>query len=461
MRLADILPDSTFRLALKVSSLTLLVTLCVSAVIYNAVSQAMLYELRAQAEEEISLLSDILKDDGSKGLVEALGGLSTTYTPVGHIVGVFNSDNEPVAGNVSVAPDFVGWRKTALTLIQPFTKSVESQHYHTKVIKLDGHVLIVGRSDLLIGRVQQSLIIWLFLGTLVITLSTLLLGAVSSATSARKIRHMDDVLKRVADGESDVRVNLSNVSRPDQLDKLGQKINLHLDTLSELMTGIKSTASAVAHDLKTPLAHTQFSLYEAMELCEKGDDPTEVIENAINAVEAINTTFDTILRISRINAHLDRSHFQWIDIWSVIEKITELYEPVYNEIDNRIILEHSCDSGTLQKVFGDAGMLEQLLVNLLKNIQVHCPPGTEVTIRTALDAKGLNLIVQDNGPGIPEQEIENVLKPFHRVDKARTESGNGLGLTLIAAIARHHKASLVLENCHPGLQVLIHFPSEP
>lgn len=459
MRLVDIVPGSAFRLALKVSSVTMLVTLLVSMLIYNAVTQAMIYELRAQSEEEISLLEDILKDDGSSGLVKALGGLSKTYIPAGHIVGVFNTDDKPVAGNVSVAPDFVGWKKTALTLIQPVSDG-ENHQYHSKVIHLEGYTLIVGRSDKLIASVQQSLIIWLSVGAIVITLSSLLLGALASISSARKIRHMDSVLKRVADGESNARVELPIVNHPEELDKLGQKINLHLDNLSELMTGIKSTASAVAHDLKTPLAHTQFGLYEALEQCEKGEDPTKVIENAVSGIESINTTFDTILRISRINAQLDRSHFQWIDIWPVIDKITELYEPVYGEIDNRIVLKRPDDKNIEQKVFGDAGMLQQLLVNLLKNIQVHCPNGTEVTISTEQKASGFNLIVQDDGPGIPDSEVENVLKPFHRVDKARTESGNGLGLTLIAAIARHHKAPLSIENSHPGLRVTIHFPSE-
>lgn len=460
MRLVDIIPGSAFRLSLKISSLTLLVMSLICVFIYNAVTQAMIYELRTQAEEEISLLGDILKEDGSKGMTEALAGLSNTFIPKEHIVGVFNADGKAIAGNVSIAPDFVGWKKTVLTLISPSLDEEQNQ-YHSKVIHLKGYTLIVGRSDTLIVAVQRSLIVWLLIAALVISLSTLILGAISSASSARKIRHMDNVLKKVADGESNVRVQRSPTARPDQLDQLGEKINLNLDTLSELITGIKSTASAVAHDLKTPLAHTLFSLYEAQEQSEKGECPTPVIKKAINDVEAINTTFDTILRISRINAHLDRSHFQWVDIWSVIDKITELYEPVYGEIDNQIIVTKPDDGVKPQKVYGDAGMLEQLLVNLLKNIQAHCPDGTKVMITTVLDDTGLDMIVQDDGPGVSEQSIDNILKPFYRVDKARTESGNGLGLTLIAAIARYHKASLSLENSHPGLRVIIHFPLQP
>lgn len=456
MRLTDITPGPAFRLALKVSSFSLLVSTLLCALIYNVVTQAMLYELKSQSKEEVLLLSDILKASGSEGLIEALGGLSRTHVPIGHIVGVFNALGEPLAGNLSVAPDFVGWKKTSVTLIKPRVYGHQHQ-YHAKVVRLSGHTLIVGRSDKLITAVQFKLTYSLLIASLIIALVTLLLGFTSSVASARKIRHMDDVLKRVSEGENRVRIKLKDATHPDQFDNLGQRINQHVDTLDELITGIKSTASAVAHDLKTPLAHTQFSLFEALELCQNGQDPTLLIENTITEVEQINTTFDTILRISRINTQLDRSHFQYFELWSVIEKVTELFAPVFDEKGHQISLQKESDSNRL---LGDAGMLEQLLVNLLKNILVHCADGTHVIIRLATHSEGLTLTVQDDGAGIPEQEIDNVLKPFYRADKATEEPGNGLGLTLVAAIAHHHKASLTLHDCSPGLRVNVQFPAQ-
>ncbi len=458
VRLADIIPGSSFKLSLKITSLIMLVISLTAFVIYNAVTQALLYELSSQSEEEIALLGDILKKDGSQELVKVLNGLNNTYVPKERIVGLFNHLDQPIAGNISVAPDFVGWKKTVLSItgIHP---DKESQHqYHTRIIELDGYTLVVARSDTLIAAVQKKLLMWLIIGAIVISLTSLTLGVLSSADSARKIKHMDRVLKQVADGSTEARVEISQQPHPDQLDQLGVKINYHLSKLSELITGIKSTASAVAHDLKTPLSHIQISLFDALEQSEKGQNPAPTIEAAIDEVKAINTTFDTILRISRINAQLDKSHFQWFDLKLTVEKISELFEPVYADIGNQITLSLEAKPPASTQMFGDASMIEQLLVNLLRNIQVHCPQGTLVTINLNPKAGSLTLEVQDNGPGIPQDEIDKVLKPFHRVDKARTESGNGLGLTLISAIAHHHSAKVSLHNRSPGLSVSIDFP---
>jgi signal transduction histidine kinase len=67
------------------------------------------------------------------------------------------------------------------------------------------------------------------------------------------------------------------------------------------------------------------------------------------------------------------------------------------------------------------------------------------------------LIVEDDGSGIPANELETFLKPFERLDVARTKPGNGLGLALVAAIAKQHEADLKLENASPGLRVIVSF----
>lgn len=454
MHLTNILPGSAFKLSLKVVGVYLFTISLASYAIYNAVTQALLYELSSQSEEEITLFTEILKKEGPEELVKVLGGLSHIYVPKERIVGLFNHLNTPIAGNVSVAPDFVGWGKSKVKLTHPITYNAL---YHTRVKHIEGYTLVVGRSNQLIGSVQEKLSYWLSLSSIFITLITLFLGIISSSQSARKIQHMDDVLQKVAEGDIDTRILFAQQNHPDQLGQLGGKINAHLDQLSELIIGIKSTASAIAHDLKTPLSHIQISLYDALDQNEKGQNSTQALEGAIEEVKSINTTFDTILRISRINAQLNKTHFQWFNIQATIEKITELFEPVYSDINNHISLNYDVPN-TETIIFADVSMIEQLIVNLLINIQVHCPNNTEVIIGLIVSENHIVLSVQDNGPGVPEPEIENITKPFHRIDSARTESGNGLGLTLISAIARHHSADLQLKNCHPGLKVSINFP---
>lgn len=454
MRLADVLPDSAFRLSLKVVVIFAAVLSLASILLYKVVTNALEHELKIQAQEELVLFSDILQDQGSAGLVNAMNGLASVYVPAEHVIGLFSEDNKRLAGNISLAPEFVGWRKTSIELIQA-VKSEEKGKYHAISKKINGYTLVVGRSDRIVRVTQKQLVIWLLVSTLFISITTLLLGYATSRQSAKKLTRMDKVLEQVANGETESRITLNHQS--DLIDSLGKKINHHLDRLSELITGIKTTSSAIAHDLKTPLAHTQISLYQALETCDKGENPSPAIESALTEIGQLNSTFDTILRISRINTQTDRSHFQPTDLWLVIDKIIEFYEPVVTEAGNTLSLEPDKAERQPLIVNIDSGMIEQLLVNLLKNIQVHCPTGTHITISANKFGQSVQLSVSDNGPGIPEAELETITKPFHRLDRARTKAGNGLGLALASAIVRQHNGRLTLSNLHPGLEVKIEF----
>ncbi|MCV0428117.1 MAG: sensor histidine kinase, partial [Roseibium sp.] len=88
----------------------------------------------------------------------------------------------------------------------------------------------------------------------------------------------------------------------------------------------------------------------------------------------------------------------------------------------------------------------------------HCPPGTSIVVNCHQENPDIVLSVADNGPGIPEDDQERVLKPFERLDSARTKPGSGLGLAMVAAISEHHGATVTLQSAGPGLRVVMRFP---
>jgi signal transduction histidine kinase len=106
---------------------------------------------------------------------------------------------------------------------------------------------------------------------------------------------------------------------------------------------------------------------------------------------------------------------------------------------------------------GDPELLTQMVVNLVDNAIRHTPPGAKISVHARADRGRLELAVSDNGPGIPEKERKNVLRPFYRLEASRTTGGNGLGLSLVAAIAQRHAAKLTLTDNDPGLRVSILF----
>src|SRR5262249_41028775 len=128
------------------------------------------------------------------------------------------------------------------------------------------------------------------------------------------------------------------------------------------------------------------------------------------------------------------------------------YEPVAEEkgFSLSLITQHGVE------IRGDRHLLSQALVNLLDNALKYAGAG-EIQIRVFCRDGRAILEVADRGPGIPEADRATVFDRFVRLERSRTTPGNGLGLSLVRAIARRHDATVVLEDNHPGLLVRVEF----
>ena len=109
-------------------------------------------------------------------------------------------------------------------------------------------------------------------------------------------------------------------------------------------------------------------------------------------------------------------------------------------------------------VQGDGNLLTQMLANLVENALCHTPAGTGVCVSVAAAAGAPRLTVADTGPGIPAAERDKVFRRFYRLERSRTTAGSGLGLTLVAAVADLHGATVTLADNVPGLCVTVAFP---
>jgi len=112
-------------------------------------------------------------------------------------------------------------------------------------------------------------------------------------------------------------------------------------------------------------------------------------------------------------------------------------------------------------VHGDRALLTQLFANLIENAIQHSPDGAAIAVSAMAGGEALEIAVADNGPGIPEPFREKVFQRFFRLEESRTSDGNGLGLSLVAAIAALHEVPVLLEDNHPGLVVRLRFAASP
>ena len=451
VRPADIRSGLAFKSSLRAACAFIVMIVVAGVLLVLAVTNTLESELRAQSEDEIVLLEQIYRAEGQVGLVTAINNLTQHALPVGHATGVFDSGGLRLAGSLTSVPPRVGWQKTEINYAEA---SQTPQGFYLKRVSLDDLTLVVGRSSHIIDEAREWLVFWLvFLGG-AITLGTLLLGYFASRKSLRKLRAMETVMQDVSRGDIDARLDVSEDN--DQIDRISSEVNWHLDRLARLMEGMQSTASSIAHDIKTPLSNAQISLNQALDKIDAHKSPREDIEAAQDEVQRLNSIIETVLRISRIEASAGTASYQDFELPDLIRDIVDFMGPLAEMADQNIRVPARSEEQLL--MHADPGMIKQLLVNLLGNAIEHCPPGTSIVVACHQENPDVVLSVADNGPGILEEDQERVLKPFERLDSARTTPGSGLGLAMVAAIAEHHGATVTLQDAEPGLRVIMRFP---
>ena len=221
-----------------------------------------------------------------------------------------------------------------------------------------------------------------------------------------------------------------------------------------MMQATRRASSAVAHDLRKPLARVSMLLERGLARAEAGEDVRAELEDGLTGLGKLSTIIATILRIARIESH-DIGQFRRFDLRGLLDEIAETYAPVAEDAAQRLIYARPPAPVTLP---GDADMIAQLAINLIQNAITHAGDGAEIRVQAESRDGAVVLTVSDTGPGIPADLRARVFEPLYRADAARTKDGNGLGLALVRAIADRHGATVTLADARPGLRVSVAFP---
>lgn len=441
MRWRDIIRISTFRLSAMLGAVFVIGLIAMLGVVYAATARDLTARsdriLHAAAQRLLQVPADQLPDRIRYELRRDRAGFN--------YLALIAADGTPIIGNIrllrplppGMPVDVEGGSRGPLRLVALRTR--------------EGETLLVGRDISLLRDLRRTILETLIVSGLLTLLCVTTAAIWFSRAPLRRVRALQRASREIAAGDFSVRMPIAG--RHDELDQFATTVNATVEEVGRVVAQVKGATDAIAHDLRTPLTRVRATLNA---LHHRPHDAVEVatgIRQATADLDLVLERFAALLRISELEAGRRRAGFRTIDLGTLVAQIADLYEPLAE--DRGITLSVAPRPWSAN---GDDKLLFEALSNLLDNGIKFGRPGGHVAIALIEDAQGRAIEVRDDGPGIPPDERDAVLRRFHRGQDMQGIPGSGLGLSLVVAILHLHGFRLSLSDATPGLCVRISLP---
>jgi signal transduction histidine kinase len=421
--------------------------------VYVAAVEYMEQQARETIDAEAQGLLEAHAFGGISSLVELVELRSTHDPDRASFYLLVDAEGRYLAGNIAAWPaeppqagDFY-----RLRLLDRRRGEGASHQVLARAVDLpSGARLLVGRDIQDKLRTQQLLRSAIAGGTGLMLLLGLLGGFALSRWTIGRLEQVNRTTAAIMAGHLGRRIEL--LGGGDEFDELAQNLNAMLERIEQLVASMREVTDNVAHDLRTPLNRIRSRIEVALLKDVDRAEARELLEATMRDADALISTFNALLSIARVEAGSERREHLPVDLSELARDVVELYEPLAEEKSIALGL----DAPAPVRVEGDPQLLAQALANLVDNAIKYTPEGGTVRVRTRAEPEP-RLEVADDGPGIPPHLREKALQRFVRLDPDRSAPGNGLGLSLVAAVAKLHGAKLELADNRPGLLVSLRF----
>lgn len=242
--------------------------------------------------------------------------------------------------------------------------------------------------------------------------------------------------------------------------EVGRSLNYMIRSLQTSNNHQQQLLSDISHELKTPLARLQL----ATAILKKKNGETKETERIENEIQKMNSMVLDLLSLSRLelNQHISRKLFQAEDIWKNILEDTRFEIEQYGL---KLFIEDQIKDKELYTLNGNVNLLSRALENIIRNALKYAKSIIKVQVSIIQEQEQeqdlLFIVVDDDGEGVPDHELEHIFRPFYRVDEARARQtgGTGLGLTIVANAVQQHQGKVkAIKSELGGLRVEIRLP---
>jgi signal transduction histidine kinase len=445
-----LLRTASFRLAALYVALFTISALVLGAAVFVAARSALQQQMTARIETEAAFLREEFRTGGLDHLLVVVQSRGRGSSALDYLVQ--DRVGTHLAGEMPMAPALQsGW--VTVHIPEASEDNGRPERVRALVTDLGGGLLLAVGDDLRrIAEVEEA-VATAFLWTVGVAA---LLGIGGGALLSRAFLARVDAISRTAEaiigGDLTHRVPVRGTG--DDLDRLAGTLNRMLDRIETLLESLRQISSDVAHDLRTPLSRLYQRLEDARAHARSAADYETAIDGAAREAEGLLETFSALLRIAQVEGASPRAGFRDVDVSTVAEAVSDAFRPDAEEAGHRL----SADVAPGIVVYGDQELLTQAVANLVENALRHTPAGTQISVRLFADQGAETcLMVEDDGPGVAEADLPRLTNRFYRGERSRTTPGNGLGLSLVAAVAELHGAKLCFEDARPGLRARLIF----
>jgi len=462
--LAKLFRSAAFRVS--IASLVVFAVFAGFIVLYigNRASELYLSQAEQANNEEIAALADDYRAGGIRLL--AMSIQERALTPGASLYVLTDALGTTLIGNVADFPLSVLGLTDGISHAVAYRligEGAETREAMVRVFVLAGGLrLVVGRD---IGERSQIWAVvrdalWLVAG-LVIGLGLLSWWFIWR-TVLRRVDAMAATSQHIMSGDLTRRLDVTGSG--DEFDRLAASLNAMLARIEQLLVGLKEVSDNIAHDLKTPLTRLRNRVEASLRSGRGEPEYRRALEATIEDSDQLIRTFDALLRIARVESASVGDEMAPVDAAEVLRDVEELYEPVAEEagLGLDVVVE-----GPLP-LFGNRELISQALANLVDNAIKYAAlsaggaasdDAARVTLRGERRDGRIRLSVIDRGPGISAADRARAVQRFVRLESSRTQPGSGLGLSLVAAVARLHAGTLELGDAHPGLAATLDLPA--
>ena len=417
-------------------------------------------QLHATIAAEILGLAEQGRSGGLIAIVDVVEQRS--HQPGASLYLITDVNGRILAGNVSEVPANLLEQSGMGPITIPYRRyedSGETHHAMVQVLRLPGGFrMLVGRD---LGEREEFRAI---IGRSLMWAVALMIGLALVSwffVSRRVLKRIDSVSatsRRIMSGDLSGRLEVTGTG--DEFDRLAESLNAMLERIEHLLLGLKDVSDNIAHDLKTPLTRLRNRVETALAGPASVDAYQAALEGTIEELDRLIQIFNALLMIARIEAGTPDGEMTEVEAGAILRDVAELYEPLADERG----IEIAVAAPQPVNLTASRELLGQAIANLIDNAIKYAPvcDGEKRPIRIVLSAaqEGEHAVIRviDNGLGIAAADRDRVLQRFVRLEKSRSQPGIGLGLSLVAAVARLHHGTVELGDGDPGLVVTLRLP---